>query len=389
MLLNSFDSAIDVEKKDDGTTNGVSHARVDSLESSDFPVTTSGTDSSPTAEKTGREPTLFVVALVAVFFLFGLFGVGHHEMWRDEIRAWMIARESSSIFQLFDILRYEGTPPLWHLCLYAITRFTDNPQVMQVFHLLIATCSIGLMALFAPFTQRQKVLFAFGYFPFFEYGIISRSYALGALFLFAVCAMCKAPTRKYLPIFLMLALLASTTIYGAIIAFSIGIGLLLELFEVNGKRFLIRNKRLLTVGLIVFSLSACAFVSHMKPPDSAYRGDWKDYAVKFFRGSDSTLWRLEKSSASLLSAYLPIPDPRSPQNFWGSTIFFDQQPYRAVWFFLSVFTFLSVVALFKDTLSRTSYALGTLGISGFTFLFFIGSIRHYGQLFFCWLPAYG
>jgi|AGTN01.1.fsa_nt_gi hypothetical protein len=175
-------------------------------------------------EGDARGQSLFVVSLVVLFFLFGLFGISNHEMWRDEIRAWMIARESSSIFQLFEILRYEGTPPLWHLSLFAITRVTDNPQVMQVFHLLIATCSIAIVARFAPFTQRQKVLFAFGYFPLFEYGIISRSYALGTLLLFAVCAMCKAPARKYLPILLMLALLAGTTVYGAIIAFSIGVG---------------------------------------------------------------------------------------------------------------------------------------------------------------------
>ena len=54
---------------------------------------------------------------------------------------------------------------------------------MQVVHLLIATASVTLVALRAPFTWLQKALLAAGYFTVFEYGVISRNYALGVLLL--------------------------------------------------------------------------------------------------------------------------------------------------------------------------------------------------------------
>jgi hypothetical protein len=44
-------------------------------------------------------------------------------MWLDELQAWLIARDSSSVIDLFKNLKYEGHPGLWHICLYLISRF--------------------------------------------------------------------------------------------------------------------------------------------------------------------------------------------------------------------------------------------------------------------------
>lgn len=97
-----------------------------------------------------KSNTAFTGLLVSVFFIFGLIGIANHEMWRDELQAWMIARDSSSLSDLFRNLRYEGHPGLWHSCLYFITRFTRNPIAMQFFHLLLATGVIFIFTRFSP-----------------------------------------------------------------------------------------------------------------------------------------------------------------------------------------------------------------------------------------------
>ncbi len=101
----------------------------------------------------------------------------------------MISRDSSSISQLLANARFEAHPALWYLCLFALSRFTHAPEAMQVLNLLIGAGAVLLLARFSPFTSLQKILFAFGYFPFFEYGAISRDYQLGNLFLFGFCTL--------------------------------------------------------------------------------------------------------------------------------------------------------------------------------------------------------
>src|SRR5690349_9278915 len=81
----------------------------------------------------------FQYLLTALFFCLTLWGILHHEMWRDELQAWLVARDSTSLLNLVNNVRYERTPALWQICLYGLTHFTNNPVAMQAFHLVIAT----------------------------------------------------------------------------------------------------------------------------------------------------------------------------------------------------------------------------------------------------------
>lgn len=76
----------------------------------------------------------YYLLLLLVFIILGAIGLAHHEMWRDELEAWLIARDSNSIFALLKNLKYTGHPPLWYFCLYIITRFIQSPWAMQLFH---------------------------------------------------------------------------------------------------------------------------------------------------------------------------------------------------------------------------------------------------------------
>ena len=43
-----------------------------------------------------------------------------HAMWRYEMQAWLLARDSQTLGDLFFNLRYEGHPALWHLLLWPL-----------------------------------------------------------------------------------------------------------------------------------------------------------------------------------------------------------------------------------------------------------------------------
>jgi len=62
----------------------------------------------------GRFRLLLPAGLTATYFILALAGILHHEMWRDEFQAWLVARDADSLVQLAGNVRYEGNPMLWH-----------------------------------------------------------------------------------------------------------------------------------------------------------------------------------------------------------------------------------------------------------------------------------
>ena len=77
--------------------------------------------------------------VLIVFIIMCAIGIINHEMWRDELTAWLIARDSNSISELLENIKYTGHPGLWYLCLYFLAKITSNPHIMQLFNLVIAS----------------------------------------------------------------------------------------------------------------------------------------------------------------------------------------------------------------------------------------------------------
>ena len=247
----------------------------------------------------------FTNILICSFFIFGFIGILNHELWQDEMQAWMIAKDSSSIANLLENLKYEGHPALWYLCLQFLNRFTHNPFIMQVFHLILATISIGIFAIFSPFNQLQKVLFTFGYFPFYEYNILSRNYNLGVLLLFSFCVFFSR-RKSYLPLAIILALLAHTNIFGLILAIVLQLTLLLETF-INPNS--ISLKRWDIASFLIVIISIIGAIIQLRPPSSGVQGNLID--------PDTTVWqtifaqisdlnRLMELISNVWKAYFPI-----------------------------------------------------------------------------------
>src|SRR6516225_3589257 len=151
-------------------------------------------------------------------------------MWRDEIQAWLLARNSTSVPNLFANVKYSGHPALWYLLLMPLTRISHSPTAMQALHLLIATSTMYVFTRYSPFTTVQKLLFSFGYFPFYEYSIISRNYGLGVLLIFVFCSLFEKRYTNFLTIGLVLLLLSHTSVFALIITMVLFFDLLIDCF---------------------------------------------------------------------------------------------------------------------------------------------------------------
>ncbi|HYN23358.1 MAG TPA: hypothetical protein VE078_20550 [Thermoanaerobaculia bacterium] len=310
----------------------------------------------------GRFPVVLTIAFLA---LAGI-GLARHEMWRDELQAWLIPVGSGSPAELIHNLRYEGHPALWHVLLWIVSRFTSRPEAMQVLHLTISAAAIFVFARYAPFPRLVRALFAFGYYPLYEYTVINRNYGLGMLLLFAACALLPTRRKTYLPLAGVLALLANANPYAWLIAAAFAGTLILEAVIDPELR---RGDAVL--GLLLFLAGAAVAVFQMvPPPDGGYASAW--YLTWHWPRAFRVL-------ATFARAWLPIPNPAEP-NPWNSNLLFRLQNSATAAIALGLIA-AAAVALRRSRTALLLYLSGTAALLGFTYLKYLGYSRHHGAHF--------
>ncbi len=155
--------------------------------------------------------------ITCIYFIVVLIGMFHHEVWRDELHAWLIVTNSNSLADIYNNIRYDGHPMLWHIFLYPLSKITKDPIIMQSFHILIATGSVYLFNRFSNFSFFIKFLFTFGYYSIFEYSLVARCYSLGFFLIILFCVLYSCRQKNILWISLVLFLLANTSAHGIVI----------------------------------------------------------------------------------------------------------------------------------------------------------------------------
>ena len=318
----------------------------------------------------------YAMAVSALFLLLGGIIAWHHEMWRDEMQAWLIARDSASPIEvLYHLNQYDGHPGLWHLCLYVLKLITRSPIIMQPFHLIIAAISAYVFLRFSPFTRLQKTLFVFGYLPFYEYAIICRNYALGVLLLFLFCALFRN-WRRTLPLLgFILLLMSHTSVHALIIVISISIGLCWEIMA-NADR---PPRREIGIGFGMILFGIVTAIIQLKPsgPNLGISTGWRtEFELNYFL----------RVLNILPKAFLPIPD--FTLRFWN-TYLLDKLPgAHEVKCVLAVLICLFALFLFiRKPMAFLMYLFGTIGLLAFFYSKRFGFIRHWGFLFMAFIAA--
>jgi hypothetical protein len=318
----------------------------------------------------GRE-TLFALSVTLVFLLYAGFTTFHHEMWRDEIGPWLIARDSRSLFDIFHNIRYDGHPSLWYILLWPLPFFTTNPGSIQWLNLGIAAGAVFMLARNAPFSRWIRLAVALGYYPVYEYGSVARNYSLGLLALVAFCAL--FPYRRERPLLLgaLLLVAANSSMLACLLAISALLMLTIEIVT-------------LTSHPLKFNLSWCgagiaatgiAFaIWQMIPPlDTGYAMGWHF-------GFDPV--KLIQVLKNMTAAYLPLPKPGP--GFWETEFLATFSMYRDFsWIGAPLILILVSLALLRRPLALAYYLCGSLGLLAFFYVKHVGYLRHHGFLFVC------
>lgn len=325
-----------------------------------------------------RNNAHYALALVTLFLAVSGFIAMHHEMWRDEIQAWLLARDSTSIFQLFAHLKYEGHPGLWHLCLMPLTRITTSPIIMQVFHLIIAGATVYLFARYSPFNRLQKFLFSFGYFALYEYAILARNYALGLLLITIFCILFKKRYERLIWVGITLFCLAHTSVHALILTISISFVLMCEYLYRRRNETRIENSGGTWIGGALISIGILTAILQLNPPpDTGFAVAWKfEYDAA----------HLNKVTNLITRAYFPMP--KAVMEFWNSHQLETYALFQAVQTPLCCLLILcSILLLLKRPTALFIYLIATLGLLSFFYIKYLGSMRHHGFLFLTLLLA--
>lgn len=316
----------------------------------------------------------YAVLLTGIFLAFGVVNMVHHEMWRDEIQAWLLARDSSSPIQLLKNIKYEGHPGLWHLYLFPFTRITKSPLMMKPLHLIIACLSVYLFARFSPFTRIQKALFAFGYFAFYEYCVICRNYALGMLLLFLFCVLFRNRHENFPLLGFVLFLAAHTSAHALILVISICVGLALD-FLISRKY---PSRAKLAFGYFWILLGIITAIIQLIPPsDTGWAVEWKtDFDLKHVRAVTGIISRV----------FIPIP--KFTFHFWNTSIL-DSLPWSVnIELILGCLILIFCILLFiRKPAVLIMYLMGTLGLCVFYYTKYFGFMRHHGFVFISFITS--
>ena len=253
-------------------------------------------------------------------------GLFHHEFWMDESHHWLLARDSASLSDLISNYEYDGHPIIWIFLLWIIGKFTSGIIYIKILNGLISTLNVIILLYKSPFRKIYRILFVFGYYPLFEYGVLSRSYALTVLFLLLFCVFYKQKGKLLLP-FMLLGLAANSHLFGLIFCVILSGKILYD------ERALV-TKNMSAIGALLF-LMMMAFVTIKAPSDHYFYFDLDNFFNTRKFGAVSTMW---------WKALVPIPDMWQ-ENFWNTNYFTVN--YRGLSVLLVLFSWIAPLVFLR------------------------------------------
>jgi hypothetical protein len=280
-------------------------------------------------------------------------GLRAHTLWFDEMQAWNIARASRDLGDLWGNLRYEGHPILWYLPLFALSRVTGDPHVMQLLQFAVAVSTAALVLFRAPLRPWLRVGLVAGYFFAFEYGVFSRSYGLGALLLISALVTIARSEPRWGRASVLLVLLACTSLPGAVLAIAIAASVVFDrrLRVAAGAR---------VFGVVVGVTTLVVAMTCVPPADFGDLTPGLGNATRFGNGFG---FRVGSSLTATWRALVPVP---ATVGEWNSNLL-DELP-GAVWIeaALAIGLFAVVLAaLWPHRFARRLWWVGSLGLTAF------------------------
>lgn len=250
--------------------------------------------------------TLLFTAWLAVALVL----VAHHEPWRDEADAWLMARDATP-WQVLKIAGHSGTPFVWYFLQMPFAKFDLDFGVQSLVHLAVAASAAWLLAFRSPFPTLAKAGLLSSYFLAFEYVAVARNYACGVALAFLAAHLFPKRAARPVGFGVTLFLLANTSVHFFFLAAGFAAVLAWDAWRGSNRR-----SALAALALVSFGLAACLAqaypraggqmpdgLAHMFSPASLRRGireaafplqpnGWrKVLAFALFIGIGAGIWR--------------------------------------------------------------------------------------------------
>ncbi|WP_205504106.1 hypothetical protein [Rufibacter psychrotolerans] len=319
-------------------------------------------------------------ALTFTFFyaLILAWAMGFHELWFDETEPWLLALYSDSYSELLYNKRFEGHPNLWYSILFAVTSFTHDLRALQITQTVFAIGFVYLFLRYAPFPKLLKGMICFGYYGLFEYGIISRLYALEMFFLFLVCTFYSKRFSHWYLYIALLAILAQTNLFGFFMTGVLGLLLFSETFNVwkETPKLPVSPARKF-IGIAIWATGCLFSFWSMMRPNEIEASLLTFLHPYYFYQTIARIWQ----------SFAPVPDLTT--SFWNTSFL-----KTSVEIVLSALLLALLCAAFYRTKRLLLPLLLLFGALFFLFfLKFEGSMRHHGHYFvytiaLLWLRTY-
>lgn len=185
-------------------------------------------------KKTDRKNYKFILAAYVILLCVI---AAFHEPWGDESQSWQIARCASVYDILFTIPHYEGHPQLWHLILVPFAKMGLPYELSLKFvNILFSSLAVGVMLYKTKLPDMMKVFVPFTYFPFYQFGVVSRPYSILFLALMLCAASYEKRDEKPAPFVLSMILLCLSAAYGMAIACGMCIVWIIHFLQMGGIR---------------------------------------------------------------------------------------------------------------------------------------------------------
>jgi hypothetical protein len=245
--------------------------------------------------------------------------------------------------------------------------------MLQLVHLLLATAAAYVFVRHAPLGRRERVLFVCGYFPCFEYAVVSRHYAAGALLLWLAAAGARS-RRPALAVGAALALLCQTTVYGYILAVAFAAGWLLDRRRRRGELPPLAAGDA-AAGLVLALAGAVAGLVQLAPaPGTSFAPSWRFH------------W---DPALALRALGLPwrgmVPLPVPGLHFWNTNVL---DRWRAVEAAAGVaLLVLAAALLWRRRAALVAFGVGATGLVAFGYLKLMGQVRYDGHFWLLFAAA--
>lgn len=164
-----------------------------------------------------------------------VFTTAHHEPWRDEAQAWLIARDLP-LPDLFAQMAYEGSPALWHLLLVPFAKLGAPYAWEAAIHVVLAVAAVGLLLARAPFPLWLKALLAFSFYLSYEYAAVARNYNLSLLLLCGLAVLHATRLTRPWAYAVLVALLSNTNVHSVMLAATLALWFAVDARSVRTRR---------------------------------------------------------------------------------------------------------------------------------------------------------